>query len=203
VSGPGISASTGGVSAPTSHVDLLPTLLGLAGVEPESLVGPLAEHHIEVQPLVGRDLSPVILDPSGSRSLAAPIYFTTEDHIDAGLRRHNRFTGEPFVPVPAPANIESVIVPLPDDGDGASRLWKLSQYYDRLEGWEASQGLASPAPDGPEPVPSQWELYDLSHDPEERNNLWSSADAPVDRLRQVLETAREDNRRVPLHRSEH
>ncbi|MGH9096940.1 MAG: sulfatase-like hydrolase/transferase [Acidimicrobiales bacterium] len=203
VSGPGISASTGGVSAPTSHIDLLPTLLGLAGVEAESLVGKLSEQHIEVRDPVGRDLSPVIFDPSGSFSLEAPIYFTTEDHIDAGLRHHNRFTGEPFVPVAAPANIESVIVPLPDVEDGAPRLWKLSQYYDRLEDWGASQGVAPPAPDGPEPVPSQWELYDLSHDPEERNNLWSSADAPVDRLRQVLDLAREDNRRVPLHRSDH
>jgi arylsulfatase A-like enzyme len=190
------------VSAPTSHVDLLPTLLGLVGVEPGSLVGQLSEHHIEVQDLVGRDLSPMILDPSGSSS-EAPVYFTTEDHIDAGLRHHNRFTGEPFVPVAAPGNIESVIVPLPDDEDGAPRLWKLSQYYDRLDDWEASHRVAAPAPDGPEPVPSQWELYDLSHDPEERHNLWSSADAPVDRLRQVLELAREDNRRVPLHRSDH
>ena len=202
VSGPGISVSAGGVSAPTSHVDLLPTLLGLVGVEPESLMGHLSEHHIEAQPLVGRDLSPAILDPARSSSLEAPVYFTTEDHIDAGLRHHNRFTGEPFVTVAAPANIESVIIPLPDE-DGTPRLWKLSQYYDRLEEWEASHQVAPPAPDGPEPVPSQWELYDLSQDPEERKNLWSSADAPVDRLRQVLESAREDNRRVPLHRSDH
>ncbi|HVB94892.1 MAG TPA: sulfatase-like hydrolase/transferase [Acidimicrobiales bacterium] len=202
VSGPGISGSAG-VSAPTSHIDLLPTLLGLAGVEPESLVARLSEHHVEVRDLVGRDLSPVILDPSRAPSLEAPVYFTTEDHIDAGLRRHNRFSGEPFTPVAAPANIESVIARLPDGEDGASRLWKLSQYYDHLEEWEASHQVAPPPPADSEPVPSQWELYDLTGDPEERNNLWSSADAPVDRLRQVLESAREDNRRFPLHRNDH
>jgi arylsulfatase A-like enzyme len=203
VSGPGISPSPGGVSAPTSHIDLLPTLLGLVGVEPESLVGRLSEHHIEVRPLVGRDLSSVVFDPLRSSFREDPVYFTTEDRIDVGLRHRNRFTGEPFTPVSEPANIESVIVALPDDGDAAPRLWKLSQYYDRLEEWEASHGLAPPPRDGPEPVPSQWELYDLTHDPGERDNLWSSADAPVDRLRQTLESAREDNRRVPLHRSDH
>jgi arylsulfatase A-like enzyme len=203
VSGPGIAASTGGVSIPTSHVDLLPTLLGLAGVEPESLVGQLSEHHVEVRDLVGRDLSPTILDPARSSILEAPVYFTTEDHIDAGLRDRNRFTNEPFVPVAAPANIESVIVPSPGGEEGTPRLWKLSQYYDRLEDWEAAHRVAPRHVAGPEPAPSEWELYDLNGDPEERNNLWSSADAPVDRLRQALESAREDNRRVPLHRNDH
>jgi arylsulfatase A-like enzyme len=202
VSGPGIAASPGGVSVPTSHIDLLPTILGLAGVEPESLVGRLSEHHVEVRDLVGRDLSPTIFDPSGASSPEGPVYFTTEDHIDAGLRDRNRFTNEPFVPVAAPANIESVIVALPDGEDRAPRLWKLTQYYDRLADWEAAHRVAPPPSAEPEPVASQWELYDLSRDPEERKNLWSSPDAPVDRLRQVLESAREDNRRVPLHRND-
>ncbi len=148
ISGPGISPSTGGVSLPTSHIDLLPTLLGLAGVEPESLVGRLSEHHVEVRELVGRDLSPVILDPSRSSFREEPVYFTTEDHIDAGLRDRNQFTNEPFVPVAAPANIESVIVPVVDDEDAAPRLWKLTQYYDRLVDWEAAHRVAHPPPAG-------------------------------------------------------
>ena len=202
VSGPGISPSATGVSFPTSHIDLLPTLLGLAGVEPESLMGRLSEHHVEVQGLVGRDLSPVIRAPESS-SLGDPVYFTTEDHIDAGLRQHNRFTGDGFVAVAAPANIESVIVDLPEGDDGGSRLWKLSQYYDRLSEWEAAHRVETPAGADPEPVDSQWELYDLSGDPEERNNLWAGGEAPVDRLRQLLDSAREDHRRVPLHRNDH
>jgi arylsulfatase A-like enzyme len=201
ISGPGITASRVGVSAPTSHIDLLPTLLGLAGVEPESLMGQLSEHHVEVQGLVGRDLSPVILDGPDPSALGDPVYFTTEDRIDVGLRHRNRFTGEPFTPVAAPANIESVIAPLPDDDGGATRLWKLSQYYDRLPEWEVAHQVHHPAADDHEPVDSQWELYDLSGDPEERNNLSASPVAPVDRLRKVLESAREDNRRVPLLRN--
>ena len=202
VSGPGITASTRGVSAPTSHVDLLPTLLGLIGIEPQSLVTQLSEHHVEVQDLVGRDLSPAIHDPEDTSVLGSPIYFTTEDQISVGLRNRNRFTGEPFVPVAPPANIESVIVPMPAVDGGTNRLWKLSQYYDRLEEWETSHHVRSPGATGSEPVPSQWELYDLTGDPEERNNLSASSDAPFDRLRELLESAREDNRRVPLHRND-
>ncbi len=201
VSGPGITASTRGVSAPTSHVDLLPTLLGLIGIEPQSLVTRLSEHHVEVQDLVGRDLSPAIHDPADTSVLGSPIYFTTEDQISVGLRNRNRFTGEPFVPVAPPANIESVIVPMPAVDGGTTRLWKLSQYYDRLEEWETSHHVGPPGVAGSEPLPSQWELYDLTDDPEERHNLSASSDAPFDQLRELLESTREDNRRVPLHRN--
>ena len=33
VSGPGVAPVDGGISVPTSHVDLIPTLLGLAGID--------------------------------------------------------------------------------------------------------------------------------------------------------------------------
>jgi arylsulfatase A-like enzyme len=60
VAGPGIAPSGDGVSAPTSHVDLVPTLLGLAGIDPEQAAAGVAAHHDEVQALPGRDLSPVL-----------------------------------------------------------------------------------------------------------------------------------------------
>ncbi|TPE58567.1 hypothetical protein FJQ54_16025 [Sandaracinobacter neustonicus] len=49
----------GGVSTPTlaSHIDMVPTLLGLAGVAPAAV-------RQDVPELVGRDLSTVILDPA-------------------------------------------------------------------------------------------------------------------------------------------
>ena len=46
------------VNVPTSHADLIPTLLGLAGIDPADALSKLAADHTEARPLVGRDLSP-------------------------------------------------------------------------------------------------------------------------------------------------
>ncbi len=48
------------VSAPTSHVDLVPTLLSAAGIDVDSVAAELAESFSEVHPLPGRDLMPVV-----------------------------------------------------------------------------------------------------------------------------------------------
>ena len=48
------------VTAPTSHVDLVPTLLGAAGVDVKAVAATLAESFSEVHPLPGRDLMPVV-----------------------------------------------------------------------------------------------------------------------------------------------
>ncbi len=60
VSGPGVATPAGGVTVPTSHVDLIPTLMGLAGIDAEQAAAGVAKHHHEVHPLPGRDLSGVI-----------------------------------------------------------------------------------------------------------------------------------------------
>src|SRR5262249_49177722 len=44
----------------TSHVDVVPTLLGLANLDPESLRVFLTADHTEARPLVGRDLSGLV-----------------------------------------------------------------------------------------------------------------------------------------------
>ncbi len=57
------------VDALTSHADLAPTLLGLAGIDPEPIRQQLARDHSDARPFVGRDLSPLILgevDPRAS-----------------------------------------------------------------------------------------------------------------------------------------
>ena len=35
VKGPGVATKEGGIATPTSHVDLIPTLMGLAGIDVE------------------------------------------------------------------------------------------------------------------------------------------------------------------------
>jgi arylsulfatase A-like enzyme len=181
VSGPGIEPRGDGVQIPTSHVDLLPTLLGLVGADPPVLADVVAERHIEVQPFVGRDLSALVTDGHDPAALDAPVYFMTEDQISKGLRVTNRFTGEPYEPVHAPANVESVIAVLPDDG----HLWKLNRYYDRLG----------------DATSSQWELHDLTADPEERHDLARAGHPNRPRLEQILAQEREHKRRVPQARN--
>lgn len=70
------------VSAPTSHVDLVPTLLGAAGVDVEATARTLAESFSEVHPLPGRDLMPVV--DGASADDGRPIYLTTRDNVLEG-----------------------------------------------------------------------------------------------------------------------
>ena len=52
VAGPGVAARCRRRHPiPTSHVDLIPTLLGLAGIDVEQAAAGVARHHDEAQPL--------------------------------------------------------------------------------------------------------------------------------------------------------
>ena len=88
------------VSIPTSHADLLPTLLGLVGADAEELAATVAQHHTEVQALPGRDLSPLLTGRADASELDAPIYFMTEDRITTGLRERGIVSREPYEGVP-------------------------------------------------------------------------------------------------------
>ena len=114
IAGPGIEPGRDGVDAPTSHVDLVPTLLGLAGIDREQATAGVAAHHDEVQPLPGRDLSRLVRGQVGPESLVSPIYFMTEDDVTRGVTEVNILTGAPFEPVAPPINIESVLATPPD-----------------------------------------------------------------------------------------
>jgi len=194
VCGPGIPSGGDGINAPTSHIDLLPTLLGLAGIDAEAVAAAVGERHTEAQALPGRDLGAAIRAGSGDVLDDSPVYFMTEDQISRGQRTVNPITKKPYEPVREPANVESVVVPLAN-GNGVE-LWKLNHYYQRLEEWEASVGQVT-TPDGADATPSEWEVHNLSTDPEERHNLVDDSDAPVDELRAVLAATRDASRRVP------
>ena len=55
-----LATSARTVTAPTSHVDIVPTLLGAAGVDVGAVAATLAETFSEVHELPGRDLMPVV-----------------------------------------------------------------------------------------------------------------------------------------------
>lgn len=192
VSGPGIAAVPDGLRGPTSHVDLLPTLLGLVGADVEALTPAVREHHTEVQPLVGRDLSGVLRGERGPEALDEPVYFMTDDQITDGMFTTNRWTGEAFEPVGAPNRIETVVAALDTGAEGASELWKLNRYYTEVD------ADAAPAEgDRSEPIPDQWELHNLTIDPEERVDRAGRDAAVADRLRRVLDAQRAEKRRTP------
>ena len=187
VSGPGIDTDAEGVQIATSHLDLLPTLLGLAGVDIDAASTEVARHHVETQPFVGRDLSGLLTGCESETVVDAPVYFMTEDQITMGLRQKNLFTGDPFDAVGEPGKVEAVITRLAAGGDDEPELWKCNHYYDRLD--DTSE------------IESQWELHNLTTDPEERTNLAAETDAATvfARLRAELEQTRARVRRTPQH----
>jgi arylsulfatase A-like enzyme len=204
VRGPGIAVTPEGVHTPTSHVDLLPTLLGLAGIDVERAAAIVAVEHDETQPLPGRDLSPVLRGSAPAASLAEPLYFMTEDDVSRGLSRLGMASGQQYETVPTPSHVESVITSLPTGaGDGAgAELWKLNHYYERLDDFDRAHGLPA-NPFAAPPAESAWELHNLTADPEERRNRAAEADAAdvLRALQGVLDEQRESKRRLPQMRN--
>jgi len=200
VTGPGVATPPGGITVPTSHVDLLPTLLGLAGIDVERAAAGVAEHHDEAHPLPGRDLSGIITGSAAADSAASPLYFMTEDDVTRGSTTANMFTGEAFEPVAYPSRVESVIATLPTGADGAGELWKLNHYYERLDDWDAAHGIPKNPFAGPAADP-QFELHNLSVDPEERRNHLDDAKETLSQLQSILDSERDAKRLVPSLRN--
>lgn len=200
VSGPGVAPNAKGISTPTSHVDLVPTLLGLAGIDQEAAAQVVARHHTEVQPLPGRDLSGLLRGKEPPESVTAPIYFMTEDNITKGSTQRSVMSGQYIEAVGGSASIESVITSLPTGETGTAELWKLNHYYERLDEWHSERGVpgdpyAQPAAE------SLFELHNLSADPEERRNVAADQPEVRSKLRTILDEVRDAARRTPALRN--
>jgi len=155
------------VTLPTSHIDLVPTLLGLAGFGSEQqaeLKGKITGQGT-VPDLVGQDLSPNIEDPSAPAPDRPGVLFMTDDEItqmtsldptNAGFPAFQAYLGlvaaarNGPVPelTPGPIRQPNLVRTLIDG------QWKYSRYYD---------------PNGVEP--DQYEFYHLPSDPVEAVNL--------------------------------
>ena len=189
--GTGAFATAGGAvsDVPTSHVDLLPTLLAAAGLDEQELARVLGVAFSEVHPLPGQDLMPMVKDPSrGDRHRA--VYLMTRDNMlegDTGLsglaRRLGRTKNPPTplrirVAAHVASSFEGIVVRLEDSVDGAGHLWKLVRTFDDPSTW-TEPGVRHLAANGlggeefrTEPLPDQWELYDLDADSAEAVNRW-------------------------------
>ena len=190
------------VDTPTSHVDLVPTLLGAAGVDVEAAATVLRESFSEVHPLPGRDLMPVVdgAAPDDTRA----VYLMTRDNMlegdsgASGLGRRLKQTVNPPAPlrirIPAhtAANFEGLVVRV-DEREapgGGGHQWKLVRSFDDPATW-TEPGVRHLAANGfgrdvyrSSPLDDQWELYDLTDDPIETHNRW--ADPELHRLRSHL-----------------
>jgi len=192
----------------TSHADLLPTLLGLAGLDAAKLQNELAKTHNEVHPLVGRDLSGIILGETQPSQIKGPVYFLTEDEVSRGTAQVT-VLGYEYRPVIQPNSVETVVTYLPTGDRGAQEKWKYSQYSDNEQFWSDPAPSAGPPRDvmtevsGNTNLPghkaavttvktkqlaNQTEAYNLSRDPMELVNLVLSDNSSVQATISQLET---------------
>lgn len=191
-SNPVLFPQAGAQTVPTSHVDIVPTLLGLAGLDAEPLRQNLAESHTEARPFVGRNLAPLILGRTPPEKVETPVFFMTDDDPSRGDNQQN-FVGIAYDSVVQPNHIECVITRL-----GGS-LWKYTRYFDSPQFWSNPGTPGSPSvkdvvlkpvapqPDLPgeiivtytkrtkyRPEPEEFEMYNLTDDPMELDNLAGS-----------------------------
>ena len=180
---PNLDAGPVTVSALTSHIDVVPTVLGLAGFdqdEREKLAAWLSQTH-DCPALPGADLSGLVGAPEGEVASVREgdgtaregILFITDDEITAPLpslsNAHNRSSDEQFEffgqvvdaviegvrGTPAQPWMSPGAVCQPNHVRSArTTKLKLNKYFDPA-------GVEGP----------QWELYDLEHDPNEMTNL--------------------------------
>jgi arylsulfatase A-like enzyme/putative intracellular protease/amidase len=188
------------VTTPTSHVDIVPTLLAEAGLDQKALAKKLKQDFSEVHPLPGRNILTTDLADR-------PVYLMTRDNMlegDTGLNGLARRLGRTAPPPPplrirVAAHVASGFEGVVARVDG--RLWKLVRTYDDPATW-TEPGVRHLAADGvggreyrTEPLPDQWELYDLDDDPFEAINRWQDAPEVFAELRRVLKE--EQRRCVP------
>jgi arylsulfatase A-like enzyme/putative intracellular protease/amidase len=202
------------VRTPTSHVDLVPTLLAAAGLDEVALAGELSRSFSEVHPLPGRNLM-VEVDGGDPNAADRAVYLLTRDNMlegDSGASGLARRLGRVSNP-PAPLRIqvaahvgssfEGIVAAVPESDAtlGLGHLWKLVRTFDDPATWTTPgvEQLAANGIGGPlvrrDPLPDEWELYDLDADPIEAVNL--AADPAYSQVLEHLQRRLKDER----HRS--
>jgi arylsulfatase A-like enzyme len=190
----------------TSHVDIIPTMLGLAGVNPAPIATALKATHSDVRPLVGRDLSALITGTGTVPRANEPIYFMTDDEPSKGSNQEN-FTGFAYTSVRQPNHLETVVATV--QTPAGPQLWKYTRYFDNPQFWNKP----CTSDDVPHlevfdeadlcdtvrkfvPVPDQYELYNLTADPNETLNFafGPNQTAESEQVRAIMAATLDDQR---------
>jgi choline-sulfatase len=205
------------VDSLTSHVDLLPTLLGLAGLDANALRPLVAEEHTDAIPVVGRNLASLVKGQVSS--VADPIFFMTDDDPSRGLDQENVF-GVAYDSVIQPNHLETVIAEV------SGKIWKYTRYFDNPQFWSDTQPLFPILPIKDEvthvddalvsnipgehavdatvrvklqPVtPEEFEMYNVTDDPMELNNLIGQGNPMESYMSNLLDQQRTQKRLHPI-----
>lgn len=138
----------------TSHVDVIPTLASLVGIDLNATISCLNnDNFVDAKNLVGKTMY-MEFDTSvnyqyDTTRLTEPLYFYTIDNPSSGLYQVNALTKKPYSSVVQPNGVEAIITYY--NGD----LYKYAIYFD---------------PTNPN-TPNEYEMYNLTSDPYEMTNL--------------------------------
>lgn len=155
IGGPPLGNRHADVYELTSHIDILPTLLGFAHADVDHIRNKFVKTFSLALPLPGRDLSKQIKDHTFDFLERKPFYFYTEDEPFKGENQINSLC-KPYEAVPQPCHVQAVIAVYNE------YLWKITNYY----GCDCSSNCPSGGITG--------ELYNLSLDHMELENLYNN-----------------------------
>ncbi|CAB4650489.1 MAG: sulfatase-like hydrolase/transferase [Actinobacteria bacterium] len=172
----------------TSHADLLPTMLGLAGLDQATLIADLSTTHSQTFPLPGRDLSDFLLGLKAESTVANdPQYFMTDDEPTRGVQQVG-WNQQMYTSVVQPCHLETVVANLATGPSGTMERWKYTRYFDNSQFWSSpgsrdvvtivsgNTQLAGARKNAVTTVkttalPDQLEIYNTSLDPLELKNI--------------------------------
>lgn len=159
----------------TSHLDVLPTLCGLADINANKITTALQKSYTNSQALVGRDLSTLVENPSKAEidRLKAPILFLTYDQIFTGSTTISG-VGLTYASVDQPAFIDAIIT---EYGGNITAVrgdkFKLAQYYNNTS-FATPLTCTCSTPISTSPL-IEYEMYNVTVDPYEQDNLLSGS----------------------------